>query len=514
MAGAASMPCDDAGRRDEQGAEGLRPRIGEGDGIVELAVKDIQEATGARLLAGDPGSACTRCIIDSREAAAGDLFVAFPGERVDGNDFAAPAIEAGAAAVALTREPSKELLDLAHERGCAVFALDDAEDFLLSLAHRWRRILGCTVVGITGSIGKTTTKDVLAGVLRQRFRVHVTGGNFNNLIGMPLTILSAPRDTQVLVLEMGMNSRGEIERLTRCAEPSLAVITKIGTSHIGMLGSRENIARAKAEIVDGMVPVPVGAEAGRPGAAPLLVLTGEDPFTPFIADTFARPAGVEVLCAGLEESDAVSATAIELGDDGCPSFTLTLEDGSHARTELAITGRQSVSNAVLAAAVASRLGVTVAEIDHAFRALQITGRRQEVRHAASGARIIDDSYNASPESTAAALDLLCTLPTRGRRIAVLGEMGELGDESKRLHGLVGAYAAAKKLDLMVCVGTDGAAEMLAAARLMGMDEDVTLSAATADEAVRLIGGDLGPDDTVLVKGSRFVGLDRFVEEVC
>lgn len=487
--------------------------------MVQVQIQDILSmewlsAPVATLVAGDPARTCRGCVIDSRQVEPGSIFVAFPGERVDGNDFARSAIEAGAACVALTRAPEPELISCAEGRGCAVLSIESGEAFLLALARFWRERLGCTVVGVTGSIGKTTTKDMLAQILSTTYRVHATAGNFNNLIGMPLTILSAPEDTQVLVLEMGMNSRGEIERLTRCAEPSLAVITKIGTSHIGMLGSRENIARAKAEIVDGMVPVPVGAEAGTPGAAPLLVLTGEDPFTPFIADTFARPAGVEVLCAGLEESDAVSATAIELGDDGCPSFTLTLEDGSHARTELAITGRQSVSNAVLAAAVASRLGVTVAEIDHAFRALQITGRRQEVRHAASGARIIDDSYNASPESTAAALDLLCTLPTRGRRIAVLGEIGELGDESERLHGLVGAYAAAKKLDLMVCVGADGAAEMLAAARLMGMDEDVTLSAATAEEAVRFIGGDLGPDDTVLVKGSRFVGLDRFVEEVC
>ncbi|MCI7731197.1 UDP-N-acetylmuramoyl-tripeptide--D-alanyl-D-alanine ligase [Enorma burkinafasonensis] len=481
---------------------------------MELAVREIREATGAELRAGDPERVCTRCVIDSREAGEGALFVAFPGERVDGNDFAAQAIEAGAAAVALTREPTARELELAAERGCAVFTVDDAEGFLLALAHRWRRALGCTVVGITGSIGKTTTKDILAGVLARRFRVHVTGGNFNNLIGMPLTILAASRGTEVLVLEMGMNSRGEIERLTRCAEPSLAVITKVGTSHIGMLGSRENIARAKAEIVDGMVPVPQGAAAGEPGAAPLLVLTGEDAFTPFIAETFARPAGVEVLLAGFEEPDAVRASAVELDDEGRPHFALKLEDGTSIDTMLSITGRQSVANAVLAAAVACRLGASAEDIDQAFRALAITGRRQEIRRARCAARIIDDSYNASPESTAAALDLMCTLPARGRRIAVLGEIGELGDESARLHGLVGAYAAAKKPDLLVCVGGPGAEEMLAAARLMGLDEDVTLLASSAEEVARLIAGDLTADDTVLVKGSRFVGLDRFVEEVC
>ncbi len=174
-------------------------------------------------------------------------------------------------------------------------ATDDPEEFLLRLAHVYRLELGCLVVGITGSIGKTTTKDVLAAVLAKRYRVWATKGNFNNLIGMPLTVLAAPADTEVLVLEMGMNHFHEIERLSQSANPNLAIVSKIGTSHIGILGSRENIARAKSEIVQGM------CAAG--DFSPLLVLGGEDDFTPFIRDTFAQPAGIDVMLAGVSDDD-------------------------------------------------------------------------------------------------------------------------------------------------------------------------------------------------------------------
>ena len=437
--------------------------------MFEFTVETIAGATGASTVAGDPARICRGCFIDSRLVERDGLFVAFSGERVDGNDFAPQAVSAGAAAVVLTRTPEDTLLEQAEAAGCAVLVADDAQEFLLRLAHVYRAELACTVVGVTGSIGKTTTKDFLAALLGARFRVWATKGNYNNLIGLPLSILSAPRDTQVLVLEMGMNARGEIERLAACAEPSLAVITKVGTSHIGMLGSRENIARAKAEIVSGMRPVPSRSEAGVPGAAPVLVLSGEDDFTPFIRDEFALPAAVEVVLAGTGADDEVRASNIELDVEGH-----LLASGESVRITLAVTGAQSVSNAVLAAALAERLGIDAATMEAAFKRLAITGRRQELRRAACGARVIDDTYNASPESTAAALDLLEMLPVSGRRIAVLGEIGELGEEGPRLHALVGSYAAAKK-------------------------------------PVRQ---SLRSDDTLLVKGSRFLGLDRLVEEVC
>lgn len=474
--------------------------------MIEIAVNNLAAATGARTVTEEVDRVCCGCVIDSRQVEEGTIFVAFPGEKVDGNDFAPRAIESGAGAVVLTREPDDGLLSLAQEKGCAVLLTDDPEDFLLRLAHAYRTQLGCLVIGITGSIGKTTTKDVLAAVLSKRYRVWATKGNFNNLIGMPLTVLSAPADTEVLVLEMGMNHFHEIERLSQSANPNYAIVTKIGTSHIGILGSRENIARAKSEIVQGM--------RAADDFSPLLVLGGEDDFTPFIRDTFAAPAGVDVMLAGVSDDDEVRAHDIRVDDEGRPVFTLDFGAGGSIETMLAIPGAQSVPNAVKAAAVGVRLGVTPEQIDAAFRGLTITGHRQEIKHAASGARIIDDSYNASAESMAAGLDLLCSLTCDGSRMAILGEMGEMGDEAARMHELVGAYAAAKKLDMLVCVGGELAALMADSARMMGMDEDRIQVFADYQQVLDRMGGALEKDDVVLVKGSRFVELDRFVEGVC
>lgn len=478
--------------------------------MVEIAVERLESATGARLLSEGGGRVCRGVAIDSRNVGQDGMFVAFPGERVDGNAFAPQAIEAGAACVVLTAAPTSDVLSLAAQHGCAVAACEDPTEFLLRLARDYRDRLDCTVVGVTGSIGKTTTKDVLSTLLAKRYRVHATRGNYNNLIGLPLTILSAPTDTQILVLEMGMDGAGQIERLAACARPAFGIITKVGTSHIGMLGSRENIACAKAEIVSGMAPG--AADADGPRAT--LVLHGEDDFTPYIIENFADPAGIDVVLAGTSIDDDVYATHIELDDEGHPSFDIAFEDGTSLRTHVAVPGAQSVPNALFAAAVAHRLGISCAEIDEAFGALELTGRRAQVRRVSNGGRVIDDSYNASPESMAAGLDLLASLPCEGARIAVLGEMGEQGEEAPRLHALTGAYAAAKRLDLLICVGADLAEEMAAAARMMGMDEGDVQVVPSCEALTARYGKLLREHDLMLVKGSRFVGLDRFVEEVC
>ena len=457
--------------------------------MIEIAVKDIERVCDVQRKSGEENRICKGCVIDSRQVQPDSIFVAFSGERVDGNSFAPAAIEAGAGAVVLTIEPASDLIDLANERDCALFTCEDP------------------IIGVTGSIGKTTTKDSLAKMLACRYRVHVTSGNFNNLIGMPLTILAAPADTEMLVLEMGMNATGEIARLTACARPAYAVITKVGTSHIGMLGSRENIARAKAEIISGMMPA-------REGEKPLLVMNGEDDFTPFIREGFADPAGVDVLLCGSAASDDVRVSDVRVSDEGQPYFTLTFADGTSLDTHVALPGAQAVINVVYAASIAHRLSVSAKEIDSVLTSLQITGRRQEVRRAACGARVIDDTYNAAPESMAAALDLLCSLPCEGARIAILGEMGELGDDTERLHALTGAYAAAKKLSTLVCVGGEAAAAMAAAAKLMGMPDDQIFIVSDTDQLIERFSSSFCASDLVLAKGSRAVGLDRFVEEVC
>lgn len=488
--------------------------------MIECTASDICAATGAALVWGTGEQTARGVAIDSRRVGERGLFVAFPGERVDGNDFVARAIEAGAGVVAVTREPDEAALAAARERGAAIVRCetDDATEFMLRLAGWWRRRQDWCVVGVTGSVGKTTTKDMLAAALSTRYRVHATAGNFNNLIGVPITILEAPTDAEVLVVEMGMNHPGEIERLAACAGPRVAVITNVGTSHIGLLGSREGIARAKGEIVAPLVHAPSSTVA----PDPMLVMFAENDYTPFIAETFAKPAGVPVTLVGAGEGSSLVVTGVALDDEAHPSFGVEVlrplgdaPAGTTFSETLSLTGAQVVPDFLLAFALSVSMGADASQAAEALAELAPTHMRQEVVRASCGCRVIDDSYNASPDSTAAALNALCSMrvAAAGRRIAVLGEIGELGEEEDRLHELVGAYAAAKPLDMLVIVGTERADHMERAARLMGFSEDKLVRVADVDELTRVVSPVLASDDLVLVKASRAAYLDRFVKAV-
>ena len=318
-------------------------------------------------------------------------------------------------------------------------------------------------------------------------------------------MLSAPDDAEVLVCEMGMNHPNEIRRMAACCAPTLAVITNVGTSHIGLLGSRENIARAKAEVVSGMV-VSGGVE-------PLLVLTSANDYTPFIAENFARPAGVAVAYVGEREGDDVRATNVELTGTGEASFTVACRDGWSRRVTPSVPGRQVVPDFLLAMAVVEALGLDRDVAADAMVAMPAASMRLAVSESPRGVRVIDDSYNASPASMAAALDVLSEMDATGMRVAVLGEMGELGREERRLHGYVGAYAAAKGLDMLVFVGGDLAGEMAEAARTMGASEDRLQLFPTVDAAVETLAPVFSRGDLVLVKASRSCGLDAFARGV-
>lgn len=480
--------------------------------MVRISVSDMARATSADVAYAPEGARIEGVTTDSREVCDGCAFVCFKGERVDGNRFAPAAIEAGAAAVVMTEPAGEDVVALAREHGCAVLRAeaDDAEEFMLRLAGAWRRMNPqWIVVGVTGSVGKTTTKDMLRAGLARRYRVHATAGNFNNLIGLPITVLGADAEDEVLVCEMGMNHKGELTRLAAAALPTVSVITNVGTSHIGLLGSRENIARAKAEIVSGMEP----SDAPDAPARPCLALTSDNDFAPLIEGEYARPAGVECLHVGQGEKDDVRALDVTVGEDGCPSFYLAFADGWSRKVSLNVPGRAVVSDFLLAMAICDRLGVDRGEAAEAMSSMPRTGMRLEVVSEAGKPRMIDDSYNASPSSIAAALDVLCTMACTGRRVAVLGEVGELGAESRRLHGYIGAYAAAKPIDLLVLVGTDDAREMREAALTMGFSEDRIELFEDVDAAVKTMAPVLREDDLVLAKGSRSVGLDKFVKGV-
>ncbi len=473
-----------------------------------ISVGDVARETAATLVSGDPDQMVRGVTLDSREAGEGVAFVAFKGERVDGNTFAATALKAGATAVVLTAEPSEEALAAAREAGGCILRAegDDGTEFMLRLAAAWRdRNPQWTVVGVTGSVGKTTTKDMLANGLSAGFRVHATKGNFNNLLGVPLTLFAAPDDAELLVVEMGMNHPGEIERISRAARPNVAVVTNVGTSHIGILGSRENIARAKAEVVANITP--------REGVEPCLVLSGEDDFTPFIRAGFCEPQGVPVLLAGSSPKDDVRCSNVELDEDGMPSFDVSFADGHAMRCTLPLPGRHMVQDFALAMAVAWRLGVGRDAAAEKIAHMPATHMRLEVLQNPGTPRVVDDSYNASPSSIAAALDVLCAMRCEGRRVAVIGEVGELGDQAEGLHGLIGSYAAAKPLDMIVFVGGENARHMANAARTMGFSEDRLEVFPDASSATRALADVFSPQDLVLVKASRSVGLDAFAKGV-
>ena len=476
--------------------------------MIHMSVDDVARATGAEVLLPGSVDVAGEVVIDSRLAAPGGLFVAFAGERVDGNAYLGAAARLGAAAVVASAEPAPEVLAEARERGCAVLRAegDDCEEFLLRLARAWREAHpDWLVVAVTGSVGKTTTKEMLAAAFGSQRRCHATRGNLNNLIGGPLTVLSAPDDTEVLVCELGMNHPHEIERLTAACQPALAAITNVGTSHIGILGSRENIARAKAEIVSGMRAL---------GELPrTLALTSSCDYTPFIEEGFARPAGVEVVRVGAAPADAVRAESVSLDDEGRPTARVLCSDGWSREVTLSVPGRAAVDDLLLAVALVWRAGLDRDAALDAVAAMTATSMRLDVREAPCGARVIDDSYNAAPASMASSLDVLAQMACPGRRVAVLGEMGELGGEAVRLHGYVGAYAAAKGVDLLVLIGGELADAMAEAARTMGLSEDRVERLATVEDAVRVIAPVLGAGDLVLVKASRAAGLDGFVRGV-
>lgn len=476
--------------------------------MVCMSVPDIARDTGAKVLLAGAREVRGSVTIDSREVGEGDLFVAFAGERVDGNAFIAQAAAAGAAAVAASAEPTPEARAACEAAGCALLRAegDDCEEFLLRLAGAWRAAHPqWLVVGVTGSVGKTTTKDLLAAAVGSQRRCHATAGNLNSLIGLPLTVLSAPEDAEVLVLELGMNHPHEIGRLSACCAPTLACVTNVGTSHIGLLGSRENIARAKAEIVCGM--------RAKGELRPALALPSAGDFTPLMEQEYARPAGVEVVRVGGSAADAVRASEVTLGPDGRATACLTCADGWSRTVTLGVAGCGAVDDLLLVLALAWRLGLDRDRALDAACAMGPARMRLDVREAPSGARVIDDSYNAAPASMASSLDVLRAMGEGARRVAVLGEMGELGDEAPRLHGYVGAYAAAAGVDELVLVGGSLADEMAEAARTMGLAEDAIVRVASVEEAVRTVAPTLGAGDVVLVKASRAAGLDAFAKEV-
>lgn len=432
----------------------------------EEIARAVGAASPARALVAD--AVCT----DTRRPAPACLYVALRGPTHDGHAFAAAALAGGAAAVLVDHLPAG--VDPAR-----ALVVADTLRGLGDLAAWTRRRWGGRVVAITGSNGKTTTKEMLAAILEQAWpgRVLKTHGNENNLVGLPLTLLRLAGGEAAAVLEMGMNAFGEIARLTAIAAPDVGVITNVGPAHLEGVGSLDGVARAKGELFAGMP------------AAGAIAVNMDDPRVAAAAAAFA---GRRI---ELGEGRAVRAEAIDDGGVAGCAFTLAI-GAERAPVRLRAAGRHNVHNALAAAAAAHALGVGLAAIAAGLGAAAPPAMRMQVVRLANGVTVINDAYNANPGSTEAALDAVGRLP--GRAIAALGEMRELGAQSAALHAAVGAHAVAAGVAWILAVGP-GAEAIAAGARRAGGAADVCADAAAA---AALIASRWRAGDTVLVKGSR------------
>lgn len=457
----------------------------------------LAEVMGGELLTGDPATMVRGLWIDSREVMPGGAFVAFRGQRVDGHAFVAEALARGARALVVTRhdEPLSAAVEASRRREVALILVPDSLAAVQRAAAWHRSRLDCPVIGITGSTGKTTTKDFLLSALSPLGRVTATAGNRNNELGVPLTLLEAGPDTAALVVEMAMRGPGQIAQLAHLARPTVGLVTNVGVSHFELMGSQAAIAEAKGELVEA-VP-----------ADGAVFLNGDDATAASLADR----ALATVTLYGLTEACAVCGRNVRLLDDGRAAFELTCAQGE-AEVELPVPGRHNVYNALAAAAVALHLGVDPVEVADGLAAAAMTDMRMQVVDTASGVTVVNDAYNANPVSMRAAIDTLLGMPSRGRRIAVLGGMVELGSLTELAHFELGELVSRCGIDVLVTVGDLG--ERIAdGARADGMDPDVVRPCAVVEEAVEVLDDLLEPGDVVLVKASRAIGLERVVEGV-
>ncbi|MGK5741889.1 UDP-N-acetylmuramoyl-tripeptide--D-alanyl-D-alanine ligase [Micromonospora sp. URMC 103] len=446
--------------------------------MIPLTLAEVAAAVDGRLVGADPQARVTGPVeFDSRKVAAGGLFVAFPGEKVDGHDYAAGAVEAGAVAVLGTREVP----------GVPMVLVADARDAMGRLARAVvDRLPDLTVIGLTGSSGKTTTKDLIAQLTVRLGATVAPPGSFNNELGHPYTALKAGPETRYLVMEKGARGIGHVRYLCELVPPRISVVLNVGTSHIGEFGSRENIALAKGELVEALP------------ADGLAVLNADDA----LVDAMASRTVARVVRYGEAPAADVRAEDVTLDDRGRASYTLVTPEG-RAPVRLGLTGRHQVSNTLAAAAVARELGMPLTELAQALGELGLVStRRMDVFDRPDGVTVIDDSYNANPASMSAALKALASLGRGRRTVAVLGYMAELGPYERDGHAEVGRLAAELGIDRLLVVGEPAAPihEGATAVGNWGGESVVVTDQAAAVEVLR---DELRPGDVVLVKGSRY-----------
>ena len=444
-----------------------------------ISAKELAEIVGGKLVAGKPEASITGGVsTDTRKISTGCVYIALKGERFDGDQFAEEALKGGASVVVVKEWKGGSVTDQQ-----AVVEVADGLVALQVLAKWWRDQLDITVVGITGSNGKTSTKDFIASILSQKYQVSATVGNLNNHIGVPLTILATTEEQKVGVWEMGMNHAGEIRPLCQMAQPRFGVVTNIGTAHIEHLGSKDAIALEKAKLSEAL-----------PETGYLFLPSYSEYYHVLTQLTSAR-----VIAVG-ESCGQVRAERIEVGDFGS-RFLMVIEELGAATIELPVPGRHMVMNALLAAGVGWKLGLTLPQIAAGLAESSLTAGRLN-RYQVDGIQVIDDTYNANPESMAAAIRTLSEMPIAegGEKYVVLGRMGELGDTSAEMHEQTGILATRSGLHLLAVgegaemIGKGGGAEHIV----------------DFEEAAKWLRKRVKSGDMVLFKGSRAATVEKIM----
>ncbi len=449
--------------------------------MKSMTIKDILSAVGGRLLSGSSDASICAVCTDTRKITDGALFVPLVGERFDANDFIGDALDGGCAASLTSRE------DIVADK--PLIYVPDTRKALGQLASFYRQQFKLPIVAVTGSVGKTTVKELTAAVLSQTRNVLKTDGNFNNEIGLPLTLFRLEPAHEVAITEMGMSGFGEIDALANIAKPDIGIVTNIGLSHIEMLGSQENIYKAKAELFPHIAPNGT------------VILNGDDPI--LVAHRKEIPR--KTVTAGLTPGCDFTAEDIVTGPDSL-SFTLVHAD-SRVPMELAVPGEHNVVNALLACAAGVCLGVPLRGAAKALAAYVSTDKRMQFL-SLDGFTVINDCYNAAPASMIAALHVLSS--QSGRKIAVLGDIKELGDYAEAAHEEVGAYAASENIDFLLTLGEFG--KMIArGAEKSGFPADRIASFEELLPLTQELKKILEKGDTVLVKASRAMKLERVTE---
>ena len=451
---------------------------------TQITVKDIINVTKGKLVYGDENQVCENFARNTKEISQGDIYVGFKGEKYDGGKFYEEAINAGAAGCIINKIEDLEIKRIPNK---FVIQVDDTIKAIGQIAKLKREKYDIPVIAVTGSVGKTSTKDIIYSVVSQKYHTLKTQANLNNHIGMPLTILGL-KDHEALVVEMGMNHFGELSYLTNIAKPTIAVITNVGTAHIGNLGSRENILKAKLEILEGL-----------PKEGGYVVINNDNDL---LHKWQSENEKYKVITYGINNTSTYMAKDLDYSGEGS-SYKVNGEN----KIEVPVRGEAFVYNSLAAVSIGKILDIPMEKIAKGIKEFELTKMRLDIQKSEYGYTIINDCYNANYDSMKAALDCLSKIQGE-RRIAVLGDMGELGEYSKELHEKVGKVVAEDKVDILITVGTE-AKQIAETARQNGVEK--TYSFDDLKDAIDKLKKILAVNDVVLVKASHYMNFEEIVK---